>query len=96
MTPTAALIHAAAMLDTDARLGREPRSEGILRGTLAAEAPLPPDARDAARRHIAQAAFLRSFAVHEDTERAAVLEDCAIAQDVLAEVAMASLPRLDS
>jgi hypothetical protein len=96
VTPTAALIRASAMLATDARVGREPRSEALLQGTLAAEQPLPPDARDAARRHIAQAGFYRAFAVHEDPERASVLEDCALAQDALAEVAMATMPRLDS
>lgn len=90
MTPTDTLIRAAAALDTDARLGRPPRDAAILAGVAASELAPPPDARDAARRHLAIAGWLRAWAVHEDTERAAALEARAAAQDVLAALSLAA------
>lgn len=93
MTPTDALIHAAAQLDTDALLGREPASVAILSGVGAIQQPLPRDARDAARRHLAIAGWLRAFAVHEPEDRALVLCERADAQDVLAVLALATLER---
>lgn len=94
MTPTEALFEAAGRLDADARLGREPSSVAILQGTAAIAQPVPPDARDAARRHLATAGYLRAWAVHEDADRAAALEDRALAQEILAGIALVSLPRL--
>lgn len=89
MSPTDTLIRAAAALDTDRQLGRAPRDTALLAGLAASEAPMPPDARDAARRHLAIAEWLRAWAVHEDADHAAVLEDRAKAQDVLAALLVA-------
>lgn len=83
MSPTDTLIRAAAALDTDRHLGRAPRDAALLAGVAASEVTMPADARDAARRHLAIAEWLRAWAVHEDAERAAELEDRAAAQDAL-------------
>lgn len=90
MNATELLIRAAARFDTDARLARAPSDQAILAGLAAIEAPIPADARDAARRHLAIATWLRAWAVHEDPERAAVLEERATAQDVMAALRVAT------
>lgn len=89
MTATDALLRAAARLTTDARLGRAPSDAALLAGTAASAEPLPPDARDAARRHLAIAEWLRSWAALEDADRAAELEDRATAQEALAVLRLA-------
>jgi hypothetical protein len=58
------------------------------------EAPLPPDARDRARRHLAIAAWCRALAAFETGERADELERLAAAQDTFAELAVRTGPRL--
>jgi hypothetical protein len=90
MTPTEQLLQAAACLDVDARLGREPRSEWILAGLAASQQPIPTDGRDAARRFLATAGWLRSWAAHEPEDRATALTERAEAQDVMAALAVAT------
>lgn len=82
------------MLEADAALGREPRPEAIEAGVTASEAPLPPDARDAARRHLAMAEWLRALADHEPADRAETLRVLAEGHDVAAALSLDGLPRL--
>lgn len=95
-SPTDDLLRAAAMLEADAALGRAPRDEAIQAGVAASEAPLPPDARDAARRHLATSTFLYCLAWFESPERAEVLWTLAEGHSVAAAVVLDSAPRYEA
>jgi hypothetical protein len=95
MTPTEGLIQAAARLESAALLGRDP-TDAILFGTLLLDAPPPWPGHPTAKRALAVAAFLRAWAALEPADRAAALIERAEAQDVIAELALATMPRTDA